>query len=456
MANPYYDRNLAVLGGFDLMKNKSYDNFMDAKLGGLLKQMQQTNNFVQENNLMNIGVEERKREEEKLAKKEARMKALREFGERMEILAQKRSGNPQIAAALQQQMDARKLAEQQRIEAAQQEIYKQNVISRMSPSERAIFGEASAFGGDQSAFDAVQNYRKNQSSDSRTVSERSRDRLMELNNNPNRNPEQEYEMNLLKTEVYGKKQVIPFFDSNGNPLPQIITNWDLNDNPELLNNLVEKGFATVGTNPSGAFNAPTTANDEISQKWQDTTNTLDLINQLSVVLDQGRDSPTVAGAIADLVNTGIYQVKAANKLLSFQENYPKKYSETVNYIQNKHGSVLDKISSDRGIATSTVMRLAYALAKQQDPGGRLSDKDVDIAIEVIGGSGANVEKRLSVLGSLYNSLTGEFETYLETQRRKYPGNQSIQGTINRFTDLPTFSYSSAPISVGKYKIEPVN
>ena len=64
MANPYYDLNLARLGNFDLMENKSYDNFMDAKLDGLLKQMQQTNNFVQENNLMDIGAEERKREEE--------------------------------------------------------------------------------------------------------------------------------------------------------------------------------------------------------------------------------------------------------------------------------------------------------------------------------------------------------------------------------------------------------
>jgi hypothetical protein len=206
-----------------------------------------------------------------------------------------------------------------------------------------------------------------------------------------------------------------------------------------------------------AFNAPITANDEIPQKWQDTKNTLDLINKLSVVLDEGRDSPTVAGAIADLVNTGIYQVKSANKLLSFQENYPKEYSEKVNYIQNKHGNVLNKISADRGIATSTVMRLAYSLAKTADPGGRLSDKDIDSAILVIGGSGANVDKRLSVLGSLHSSLSGEYETYLETQRRKYPGNKSIQGTISRFTDLPTFGYSPAPVSqVGKYQIEPVN
>lgn len=134
MANPYYDRNLAVLGGFDLMKNKSYDNFMDAKLGGLLKQMQQTNNFVQENNLMDIGVEERKREEEKLA----RMKALREFGERMEILAQRRSGNPQIAAALQQQMDARKLAEQQRIEAAQKQQRLNAIYESLPPEQQRM------------------------------------------------------------------------------------------------------------------------------------------------------------------------------------------------------------------------------------------------------------------------------------------------------------------------------
>lgn len=138
MANPYYDRNLAVLGGFDLMKNKSYDNFMDAKLGGLLKQIQQTNNLVQENNLMDIGVEERKREEEKLAKREARMKALREFGNRMEILAQKRSGNPQIAAALQQQMDARKLAEQQRIEAAQKQQRLNAIYETLPPEQQRM------------------------------------------------------------------------------------------------------------------------------------------------------------------------------------------------------------------------------------------------------------------------------------------------------------------------------
>lgn len=442
MANEYMKRNQAIMGGLPLTGGVTFDEFEDARLSGLLKDINNTNNLIAENDLLQPPAPQ-------VDKKMQRRKALQDIADRFGIINAQQSGNYQAAIDMQNRLEQRKQQEEQ-------QKNRQAILSKMSPNEKAIFGEGFAFGGEEAGYKAVQNYRNKLSSDNRTVSERSRDRLMELNNNPNRTSQEEYEMNLLKTEVYGKKQVIPFFDSNGNPLPEIITNWDLNDKPELLNNLVEKGFATVGTNPSGTFNAPTSANDEISQKWQDTTNTLDLINKLSVVLDEGRDSPTVAGAIADLVNTGIYQVKSANKLLSFQENYPKEYSEKVNYIQNKHGNVLNKISADRGIATSTVMRLAYSLAKTADPGGRLSDKDIDSAILVIGGSGANVDKRLSVLGSLHSSLSGEYETYLETQRRKYPGNKSIQGAIKRFTDLPTFSYSSAPVSVGKYKVEPVN
>ena len=124
----------AIMGGYDPTQAISYDNFMDARLSGLLNSMQNTNNTIQQNNLMDIGVEERKREEEKLA----RMKALREFGERMEILAQRRSGNPQMAVALQQQMDARKLAEQQRIEAAQRKAKQEEFIKNNPEFEQMI------------------------------------------------------------------------------------------------------------------------------------------------------------------------------------------------------------------------------------------------------------------------------------------------------------------------------
>jgi len=373
-------------------------------------------------------------EEEAKRKRSERFSKLRNFADSLQAMNAGQSGNFGAQNQFLNNIDKRRAEEAARAKAQQDRLDEEKLLASLPPEAQRIyelFGKTAAY-----------NYISSGSKNTNTESERSRNRLMELNNKTNLNSQEEYEMNLLKTNVYGAKKVIPFFDSNGNSLPKIITNWDLNDNPELLDNLTKKGFATVGANPSGAFSAPTSANEEISLKWEDTTNTLNLINDLATVLDKGRDSPTLAGSIADLVNTGIYQVKSANKLLSFQQNYPTEYSERINYIQNKHGSVLDKISSDRGIATSTVMRLAYSLAKQQDPGGRLSDKDVDAAIEMIGGSGANVDKRLSVLGSLNKSLTGQHNTYLERQQLMYPGNKSIQSSVNNFKNLPAFGYSA--------------
>ena len=373
-------------------------------------------------------------EEEAKRKRSERFSRLRNFADSLQAMNAGQSGNFGSQNQFLNNIDRRRAEDAARAKAQQDRLNKEKLLASLPPETQRIF----EIFGPRAAYDNLYSGSKNPN----TESERSRNRLMELNNKTKLNAQEQYEMNLLKTNVYGAKEVIPFFDSNGNPLPKIITNWDLNDNPELLEKLTKEGFATVGSKPSGAFSAPTSANEEIAVKWEDTTNTLNLINDLATVLDQGRDSPTLVGSIADLVNTGIYQVKSANKLLSFQQNYPTEYSERINYIQNKHGSVLDKISSDIGIATSTVMRLAYSLAKQQDPGGRLSDKDVDAAIEMIGGSGANVDKRLSVLGSLHKSLTGQHNTYLERQQLMYPGNKSIQSSVNNFKTLPEFGYSA--------------
>jgi hypothetical protein len=373
-------------------------------------------------------------EDEAKRKRAEQSLKLQNLADTFRMVNANKSGNTQGVALYSNRLANRRAEEQARLKAEQAKRDQEKLLASLPPETQRIF---EIFGA-KAAYDNLYSGSKNPN----TESERSRIRLMELNNKTNLNAQEQYEMNLLKTNVYGAKEVIPFFDSNANPLPKIITNWDLNDNPELLEKLTKEGFATVGSNPSGAFSAPTSANEEIAVKWEDTKNTLNLINDLATVLDQGRDSPTLAGAIADLVNTGIYQVKSANKLINYEKNHPDEYMKTVNYINNKHKGVLDKISSDRGIATSTVMRLAYSLAKQQDPGGRLSDKDVDAAIEMIGGSGANVDKRLSVLGSLHKSLSGQHNTYLERQQLMYPGNKSIQSSVNNFKTLPAFRYSA--------------
>ena len=267
-------------------------------------------------------INEQKKIDEQKRKRAEESKKLQDFADLLRMINANQSGNAQEAAMFSNRMAQRRAEQEARQLKAQQDMKRRNIYNNAPKDIQTMMDYA-----DANVSPAIINSLANASKDNRTAVERSRDRLVELNNNPNRNPEQEYEMNLLKTSMYGEKEVIPFFDSNGNPLNKIITSWDLIDNPALVGNLVNQGFVTVGSSPSGSFNAPTNANDEISQKWQDTTNTLDLINKLSVVLDEGRDSPTVVGAIADLVNTGIYQVKSANKLLSFQENYPKEYSE---------------------------------------------------------------------------------------------------------------------------------
>tara|TARA_Y100001972_G_scaffold123705_1_gene171445 strand:+ start:151 stop:1545 length:1395 start_codon:yes stop_codon:yes gene_type:complete len=297
-------------------------------------------------------------------------------------------------------------------------------------------------------------------SETSTEGERARTRLLELNNKPELTDPEKSELNLLKTELYGEKNIVPFFDSSGNVLPQIITTWDMIEKPELINSLSKQGYVTTGTDPSGIFKAQTTIGDEISEKWENSTNTLNLINDLATVLDEGRNSPTIPGAIGNLINTGIYQFKAAENLLTnYQQQFPKEYSETINYIQNKHGSVLDKISADRGIATSVVMKLAYSLAKQNDPGGRLSDRDIETAIIIIGGSGANVDARLATLNSLSKGITKEYNTYIEATKRRYKGNNIIEQDIKNFSDLPVFyksTFNPGPEKtnqVGKYEIE---
>lgn len=278
--------------------------------------------------------------------------------------------------------------------------------------------------------------------DNSTEFERNLKRLGVLQNTTKLNDTEKTELNAIKTKLYGEQKVIPFFDSNGNPVNEIITNWDLKDNPTLATNLTKQGFVTVGSGPSSNFKAPINASKEISDKWESFNNEINLINDLGKLIVEGEDSITFAGKVADTLNTGIYQFKSAGRLLNFQQNDPQGYSKQINDIQNKHGSVLDKISADRGIGASLVMQLAYGLAKNVDPNARLTDRDIEAAVEMLGGSGANAKKRLATFDKLVENRTREYNVFLDKQKLLYGKNKQVLGTINNFKTLPTFGYSS--------------
>ncbi len=296
-------------------------------------------------------------------------------------------------------------------------------------------------------------------SETSTEGERARTRLLELNSKPELTDSERSEIPMLKTIVYGEKEIIPFFNESGNVLNRVITNWDLSDDPNLTKKLSEQGYVTAGQKPSTIFSAQTNVGNEIGEKWENSTNTLNLINDLSKVLEEGRSSPSIAGALADVINTAGYQIKGFKDISIYQQEFPEEYDKRVQYMRDEHGSVLDKISADRGVTESIVMQLAYSLAKQNDPGGRLSDRDVDSAITIIGGSGANVDKRLATLKNLSGSIVRKHETYLDRIGRQYNNNQTIKDSVENFRDLPVFYNSTLspdpdqPIIVGGYRVE---
>lgn len=359
------------------------------------------------------------------------------YGNMMLALSDVLKGRDPSAGVMQRQA----LIEAQKKEA-ERKAKQENILSKMSPNEKAIFGEGYAFGGEEVGYRAVQNYRNKLSSDNSTEFERNLKKLSILKNKPNLNDTEKTELNAIKTKLYGEQRVIPFFDSDGNPVNEIITNWDLKDNPTLATNLTKQGLVTVGSGPSSNFKAPINASQEISDKWESFTNEINLINDLGKLIVEGEDSITFAGKVADTLNTGIYQFKSAGRLLNFQQNDPQGYSKQINDIQNKHGSVLDKISADRGIAASLVMQLAYGLAKNVDPNARLTDRDIEAAVEMLGGSGANAKKRLATFDKLVKNRTREYDVYLDKQKLLYGKNKKVLNTINNFQTLPKFGYSS--------------
>lgn len=363
-------------------------------------------------------------------KKRFRNQGMQRFLDSLMMASAIESENPQRLSATSNMIRQRKIDKENARAKAEQKAAYDRQYNLLSPDQKIIVDRQNA------GIDLPT------ATDNSTEFERNLKRLGVLQNTTNLNDTEKTELNAIKTKLYGEQKVVPFFDSNGNPVNEIITNWDLKDNPALATNLTKQGFVTVGSGPASNFKAPINASQEISDKWESFTNEINLINDLGKLIVEGEDSITFAGKVADTLNTGIYQFKSAGRLLNFQQNDPQGYSKQINDIQNKHGSVLDKISADRGIGASLVMQLAYGLAKNVDPNARLTDRDIEAAIEMLGGSGGNAKKRLATFDKLVENRTREYDTFLNKQKLLYGKNKQVLGTINNFQTLPSFGYSS--------------
>lgn len=98
---------------------------------------------------------------------------------------------------------------------------------------------------------------------------------------------------------------------------------------------------------------------------------------------------------------------AANFKAAISSRYPMDPKAAYTTVEGEDPLAL--IKNNRGISSavlkSLTVDLAYALARSRDPGGRLSNQDVQQAAQIVGGEGSP-ETRLAVLDSAYHRFAG--------------------------------------------------
>lgn len=244
---------------------------------------------------------------------------------------------------------------------------------------------------------------------------------------------------LLEKKLFGTPRVISFFDSEGNVVPEeSITSIDLSLNPNILKEKADMGLSTVGQSPSitpkGAKSVMTLVRDDyLGAKSQ-----IDTINDLASIIEQNKDAFTLAGGLANFVNSAKYQVQSAERLgnLAKLQQNEKEFTELDNLLDSKYGDVLDKISQNRAVAKSIFLRLAYGTAKEIDPSGRLSDNDVKIAMDIIGNLGPNWKANLSTLESLANRTQREYADKYKIRINRVV-DEDLQ-EANKYENIPQF------------------
>jgi len=244
---------------------------------------------------------------------------------------------------------------------------------------------------------------------------------------------------IYENRLFGQPRVISFFDSEGNVVPgESITSIDLALNPNILKEKAGLGLSTVGQSPSitpkGAKPIMTLVRDDyLSAKSQ-----IDTINDLASILEENKDSFTLAGGLANLVNSTKYQIQSAERLanLTKLEQNEKEYSDLDNMLDTKYGDTLDKISENRAVAKSIFLRLAYGTAKDIDPSGRLSDNDVKIAMDIIGNLGPNWKANLATLESLASRTQREYNDKYTTRINRVGDDDREEA--NKYETIPQF------------------
>jgi hypothetical protein len=242
---------------------------------------------------------------------------------------------------------------------------------------------------------------------------------------------------IYENKLFGQPRVIPFYDSQGNVV-ESITSRDLILNPNIIKEKEKQGLFTVGQTPSTAPKGAKSVMTLVRDDYLGAKSQIDTINDLASIVEQNKDAFTLAGGLANFVNSTKYQVQSAERLANLDklQTNKKEFTELDNMLDSKYGDILDKISQDRAVAKSIFLRLAYGTAKEIDPSGRLSDNDVKIAMDIIGNLGPNWKANLSTLESLANTTQREYTDKYKIRINRV-GDENLE-EANKYEIIPQF------------------
>lgn len=248
-------------------------------------------------------------------------------------------------------------------------------------------------------------------------------------------------ISIYEQKLFGNPGVIPLFNSDG-MVVESITTRDLQLNKNIIKEKQEAGLYTIGEKPEVPVKGKQSTFIKVQDNYLGAKKQLDTINDLANIIEQNKDAFTMAGGLANFVNTAKYQVQSVERLANLTKlktSSPEKYKKLNNMLDSEYGSILDGISENRAVAKSIFLRLAYGTAKEIDPSGRLSDNDVKIAMDIVGNLGANWKSNLATLENLSKTTSREYmDVYnirvkdIEDDQERLRADQ--YGTLPQFLD----------------------
>jgi len=160
-----------------------------------------------------------------------------------------------------------------------------------------------------------------------------------------------------------------------------------------------------------------TTKPEFKSLREQHTATKNVVDLSKFLQTQAKSNPTVLGFLGGTqkrINSVYAQLKMTAKSLGGSAEVDGKTVNESSLIDpdRYHIPSLGKTATEQARFKSIAVRLAYCVARAQDPSGRLSDRDVDNALQQIGGSAQSLEQLVGSLDAVVRNTTqGYYNQY---------------------------------------------